>query len=315
MHWVLQSETEITSAPIPDASRAGVEIDWVSAWQRASTPPPVAAGAVTVAVVGDTCSGAACAQAALTAQTIRAMAPFRVVHVGDFQYQNAGVGGVTFRAGYEARFAGLHAITLPAFGATHDTEDGSGAWEGYPVGFFNAYGAPEVRGRLSDHQWGYSYDLGAWHVVVLNYKSGDVAAVERDLAAHPRACVMAVVHAPVFGSPSAEHPTIESSAYRGVLFAHGVDLIVSGHQHFYERVGPVDAAGAADAAGAVQLTVGLGGIGHYTRTAVAAGSRAYNAAAYGPTELTLTAGGWSSAFVPNAGSAAFADTATGTCAH
>ena len=35
MHWVLQSETEVTATPTPDASAANVEIDWVSVWRRA----------------------------------------------------------------------------------------------------------------------------------------------------------------------------------------------------------------------------------------------------------------------------------------
>jgi hypothetical protein len=332
MHWVLQSETEVTATPTPDTSTANVEIDWVSVWKPsgsaagsgsgagpAPVPSPAPAPAppgdtVTLAAVGDTCSGTACSQASATAQTVRNIAPFRFLHVGDFQYQNAGAGGATFTAGYETAFAGLHAITLPAFGATHDTEDGSGAWEGYPVSFFDANGAPEAQGKLSDHQWGYSYDLGAWHVVAINYKSGDVASVEADLAAHPSACLMAVSHAPAFGSPSAEHPTNEAVAYRDVLFRHGVDLIVSGHQHFYERLGPVDSAGAPDPNGATQLIVGLGGIGHYGRTSTAPESRVYNATAFGPTKLTLTPDGWSSEFVPDAGSPAFADTASGTCA-
>ena len=39
MHWVLQSETEVTSTPTPDASTAGIEIDWVSVWKRTTTTP------------------------------------------------------------------------------------------------------------------------------------------------------------------------------------------------------------------------------------------------------------------------------------
>jgi glycosyl hydrolase family 16/fibronectin type III domain protein len=34
MHWVLQSETEVTATPTPDTSTAGIEIDWVSVWRR-----------------------------------------------------------------------------------------------------------------------------------------------------------------------------------------------------------------------------------------------------------------------------------------
>ena len=35
MHWVLQSETEVTATPTPDTSSANIEIDWVSVWSRA----------------------------------------------------------------------------------------------------------------------------------------------------------------------------------------------------------------------------------------------------------------------------------------
>jgi Glycosyl hydrolases family 16 len=35
MHWVLQSETEVTATPTPDTSTAVIEIDWVSVWKRA----------------------------------------------------------------------------------------------------------------------------------------------------------------------------------------------------------------------------------------------------------------------------------------
>jgi hypothetical protein len=35
MHWVLQSETEVTATPTPDTSVANIEIDWVSIWRRA----------------------------------------------------------------------------------------------------------------------------------------------------------------------------------------------------------------------------------------------------------------------------------------
>jgi hypothetical protein len=35
MHWVLQTETNISGAPVPDTSRGNVQVDWVSVWRPA----------------------------------------------------------------------------------------------------------------------------------------------------------------------------------------------------------------------------------------------------------------------------------------
>ena len=131
------------------------------------------------------------------AATVRAMNPYRLLSLGDYEYDNAGGGGSAFKNGYEKTFAGLHAITIPTFGPTHDTCDGSGSWECYPVSFFNANGAPEVRGRLAEHQWGLGVDLpNGWHVVDLNYNQQDIGQVNADLAGRSGKCVIAMVHAP-----------------------------------------------------------------------------------------------------------------------
>jgi hypothetical protein len=263
----------------------------------------------TLAAVGDTCSTSGTTQqCAKTATAVAGINPEKLLHLGDFQYQNAGANGATHKTGYEAAFAGLHGKTIPTYGSTHDTCDGSGSWECYPVSYLNTNGAPEVRGKLTDHQWGYSLDIGNWHVVVFNYKTaegGSVASVTADLDAHPSQCLLAIGHAPVIGSPSSEHPTNEASAFRTTLVNHGIDLILSGHQHFYER--NVDPAGFTD------ITNGLGGIGHYNRSSTAATAKAYNATSYGPIKVVLSANGWTTDFVPNAGAAAFSDHASGGC--
>ena len=263
----------------------------------------------TLAAVGDTCSTSGTTQqCAKTATAIAGINPEKFLHLGDFQYQNAGANGATDKTGYEAAFAGLHSKTIPVYGATHDTCDGSGSWECYPVSFMNANGDPAVRGKLTDHQWGYSLDIDNWHVVVFNYKTtegGSVASVTADLDAHPSQCLLAIDHAPVIGSPSSEHSTNEASAFKTTLVNHGVDLVLNGHQHFYER--------NLDPAGFTDITNGEGGIGHYTRTSTAATAKAYNDTSFGPLKVVLSANGWTTDFVPNAGAAAFSDHASGGC--
>jgi acid phosphatase type 7 len=272
------------------------------------TTPPTGASH-TLAAVGDTCSTSGTTQqCAKTATAAAGFNPERLLHLGDYQYQNAGSNGATYKAGYEAAFAGLHDKTIPVYGSTHDTCDGSGSWECYPVSFMNSNGAPEVRGKLTDHQWGYSVDIDNWHVVVFNYKTtqgGSVGAVTADLDAHPSQCLLAITHAPVIGSPAEEHPTNEASAFRTTLVNHGVDLILNGHQHFYER--------NLDPSGFTAITNGLGGVGNYDRTSTASTAQAYNSTSFGPIKVVLSANGWTTDFVPNAGAAAFSDHASGGC--
>jgi acid phosphatase type 7 len=273
------------------------------------TDAPQTGTSHTLAAVGDTCSTSGTTQqCAKTATAAAAFNPERLLHLGDYQYQNAGTNGATYKTGYEAACAGLHDKTIPVYGSTHDTCDGSGSWECYPVSFMNSNGAPEVRGKLTDHQWGYSIDIDNWHVVVFNYKTtqgGSVAAVTADLDAHPSQCLLAITHAAVIGSPAEEHPTNEASAFRTTLVNHGVDLILNGHQHFYER--------NLDPSGFTAITNGLGGVGHYDRTSTASTAQAYNATSFGPIKVTLKADGWETDFVPNAGAAFFTDHASGGC--
>ena len=65
------------------------------------------------------------------------------------------------------------------------------------------------------------------------------------------------------------HPRWSSGAEHGsdpqtdtlwrMLYEGGADLVLSGHDHQYERFALMDAAGAADPDGMVQFVVGTGG--------------------------------------------------------
>jgi Calcineurin-like phosphoesterase len=259
----------------------------------------------TLMAVGDTCADTSSPECAQVAQTIRDQHPDAFLHLGDMQYPEGSQSA--FDAGYGRIFADLHAITYPVFGETHDF-----GWSGYPVTFMNEHSA--VAGKLAPNQWGYSFDLGAWHVVALDYEHPDPAALEADLVAHPSHCLMAIDHAPYLGTPTTVHPRNElTRAFVEPLFRHGVDLLVSGHNHVYERMAPQDIDGHADPDGPVVFQVGTGGIGHYSFTSPPApNSVVRSTSAFGALFLSLTDAGWGSRYVDAPGSS-LTDTASGGC--
>jgi len=115
----------------------------------------------------------------------------------------------------------------------------------------------------------YSYDVGDWHVIVLNSelavdgsvneKSGQLAWLREDLANHRQLCTMSYFHKPLFTS-SYRQGVAEMRAIWTILYDAGVDLILSGHDHHYERFLPQNPAGEADSVrGIEQILVGTGG--------------------------------------------------------
>jgi hypothetical protein len=257
-------------------------------------PAPPAAATKTVMAVGDTCSSGGSPECVQVAQVIRDQHPDAFLHLGDMQYQDGNQSA--FDAGYGHIFSDLHAITYPVFGETHDF-----GWTGYPVSFMNQHSA--VAGKLSDAQWGYSFDLGAWHVVALDYGHPNVAALQADLNAHPSQCLLAVDHAPIIGTPTSTHSSDQGSMFLPTLKAHGVDLIVNGHNHVYER--------GSDGT-LTWLQVGTGGIGHYSFTSPVPGSAVRSTTAYGAVKLVLSPTGWTSQYV-NAPGSSLVDAAAGGC--
>src|SRR5438132_368634 len=102
----------------------------------------------------------------------------------------------------------------------------------------------------------YSYDLGDWHIVVLNDNlSGSAFATQvswltSDLAASTKQCQLAIWHQPLFFSPNSSGvgaPTANRQLWTR-LYAAGADLILNGHQHLYERFAPQTPDSVADPA-------------------------------------------------------------------
>jgi acid phosphatase type 7 len=115
----------------------------------------------------------------------------------------------------------------------------------------------------------YSYDLGAWHVVVLNSECDEVGCdagsdqgrwLAEDLAAHPARCTVAAFHRPRFSSGEEYGDDESVSGFWQVLQEAGVDVVLNGHEHSYERFAPQRDSGRPTAEeGMAEFVVGTGG--------------------------------------------------------
>ena len=167
----------------------------------------------------------------------------------------------------------------------------------------------------------YSYDLGAWHVVVLNSNCAQVACtagsaqeqwLRQDLSASADVCTVAYWHHPLYSS--GEHGG--SPAVRplyAALYDHGAELVLNGHDHLYERFAPQDPDGNLNSSfGIRQVTVGTGGRSLYAFGVTQPHSEARNNQDLGVVKVTLRDGSYDLEFVPVAGGT-YSDTVSGSC--
>ncbi len=163
----------------------------------------------------------------------------------------------------------------------------------------------------------YSTTLGAWHVLSLNSEiqaragSPQYEWLKGELAASPAACTLAMWHEPLFTSGPNEPATHMRDIYR-LLHQNGIELVLNGHNHMYERFAPQDADGRPDPAGPRQFVVGTGGYSLYGRTHSQANSEVLNSDTWGVLKLTLKVSSYAWEFVPVDGKT-FRDSGTGAC--
>jgi acid phosphatase type 7 len=219
------------------------------------------------------------------------------------------VGDNVYPSGTAWRFAfcygpswGRHkARTRPAPG-NHEylTESASGYFD-Y---FGSAAGSPS-RGY-------YSYDESGWHVVALNSNCEEpggcgasspmVTWLKRDLAAHLRKCTLAYFHHPLFSSGAEHGNQPQVRPIWEVLYAANADVVVSSHDHVYERFAPQRPDGTRDESrGIREFVVGTGGAELYSFGTIKPNSQVRNASTYGVLKLTLNPGSYEWKFVPVAG--------------
>ncbi len=211
-----------------------------------------------------------------------------------------------FRACYEPTWGRHKARTRPAPG-NHEY-DSPGAFP-----YFQYFGPNAGQVGLGY----YSYDLGGWHVISLNSNvPADAASpqalwLQQNLDAHRTGCTAAYWHHPLFSSGPNGNNQSMYDVWR-LLYAFGVDVVINGHDHAYERFAPMDPDGRADPArGIREFVVGTGGAPLYGHPRVQPHSEV-RASLYGVLKLSLHTTSYDWGFVPVPGQA-FRDNGSGVC--
>ena len=281
--------------------------------KKASTTAKSASDTFTLVGAGDIAGCANLPGAEATSRLIEQI-PGTVFAAGDLAYENGSTSD--FEHCYDPTWGKFKDRTRPALG-NHEYLTARAA------PYFHYWGA---RAGPPDKGY-YSYDLGSWHIVVLNTDCsrkdvggcGEGAPEEtwlrNDLAAHPDACVVAYGHYAMYSSGvlswHARHTELRT--FWEDLYAAHADLMLSGHEHSYERFAPQDAHGQADPErGIRQITVGTGGRSHTLLGLPQPNSEVRNDSTYGVLKLTLSPGKYSWEFVPEEGKI-FRDSGDATC--
>ncbi len=246
--------TSGVAEPAPATTAAALTTLAPDTLTTAVQPPAVVVGAGDIAVDGG-------AQEE-TARIIEQYPDAIVITTGDNAYPDGTAG--QFGEYYLPTWGRFQERTRPAIGNHDARSDGAAPY----FDFFGPNAGPPGRG------W-YSYDVGTWHVIVLNSECGTsgLASCEdqldwlrRELTESATECMFAYWHKPLFNA--GRHPGFTSflDEWR-VLDDAGVDFVVNGHDHNYQRFAPQHWWGGADEDGVREFVVGSGGAAPYEQTA------------------------------------------------
>jgi len=274
----------------------------------APTPPPQASGSEVLVGAGDIadCEDDKDEKTAALLDGIGGT----VFTTGDNAYISGTAG--EYRQCYDPSWGRHKARTRPSAGNHEYLTEGASGYFGY----FGASAGEQGKGY-------YSYDLGEWHVVVLNANCwaiggcGAGSAQEQwlraDLAAHPAACTLAYWHQPRFSSGSNHGGDASYTDFWQALYDYNAEVVVNGHEHNYERFAPQAPDGSADAGrGIREFVVGTGGKVLYPFGDPKPNSEVRSSDTFGVLKLTLSDGSYDWEFVPVVG-ATFRDEGSGAC--
>jgi alkaline phosphatase len=238
--------------------------------------------------------GGECRQAD-TARLAERLDPAAVLALGDLVYPGGDPEG--FAKAYAPTWGRLRDRTYPAVGNHEYLSAGAEP-------YFRYWGARAGPG------W-YSVDVAGWHLVALNANCAKVGCgadspqgkwLEADLARSHARCTLAFWHEPRWSS-GLHGPDVGTDPLWRAVHAAGVDVVLSGHDHHYERFAPLSADGkpVAPGVGTRQFVVGTGGRSLYPIVRDLAGSEQRVATAYGLLALRLQPNAYSWQFVATDG--------------
>jgi lipopolysaccharide/colanic/teichoic acid biosynthesis glycosyltransferase len=134
------------------------------------------------------------------------------------------------------------------------------------AGYFEYFGANAGARGLGY----YAYSLGSWRVISLNSEtdmrpgSPQMQWLLTELVDNSSRCTAVYWHRPRFSSGTTHGGSTRSEDVWRVLYEAGVELVLNGDEHHYERFAPQTPAGVADPDyGVRQFVVGTGGRSNY----------------------------------------------------
>jgi 3',5'-cyclic AMP phosphodiesterase CpdA len=229
------------------------------------------------------------------------------IPLGDVQYETGSYSD--FLAVYDRAFGGVGSVTRAIAGnheyLTHRAR-----------GYFRYFGA---RAGSTEQPWRTFDAARGWRVVLLDSNCEHVGGcgprsaqgkwLKRRLAGAEEGCTLAAWHHPL--QTSGEYAGNVDNYQRALKLwkladAAGVDVVLNGHDHIYERFAKKD--------GIQQFLVGTGGKNHYDITTKTPGSQASIGHRYGVLKLQLRRDGcYRHAFVTPSGDAL--DVGHGSCTN
>jgi acid phosphatase type 7 len=285
---------------------------------------------------GSNSVGASCHQAQ-TANVLASISPLNaVLPLGDVQYECGELSN--FNSFYNSTWGRFKSITRPVIGnheyqvsgpGTDCLSQGPGA-PGYFTYFGSSLASPLDPSCTSSCKGYYSYNLGTWHLIALNSNCSqpgvggcgtgspqyDWLKNDLSLAGGMENCILAYWHQPRYSSGGLQGSQTQS--LWELLYDAGADVVLTGHDHVYERFGKLGRGTSAavdpvaDPNGIREWVVGLGGRNITSWSTIRAESEVRDRSAFGVLKLTLHSNAYDWQFLPEAGKT-FTDAGSDAC--
>jgi hypothetical protein len=260
--------------------RRGAPGDRWRLWTVEATRAPPSRSATDPVVVAAGDIAMAGGHQRLTSDRVLELDPDAVLALGDNQYRNGEL--AEYRRFYGPTWGRFKGRTRPVPGNHEYRTPGA-------AGYFSYFGrSARPKGRSY-----YSFDLGGWHLIALNSSidHGPGSAQERwlraDLVSTAKRCILAYWHFPRFSSGAHQGSWGSLGAFWNDLYDARADVVLSGHEHSYERFARQTPWAKASRQGIRQFVVGTGGAGLLGFAARKPNSQVRIGDAHGVLELVL----------------------------
>jgi hypothetical protein len=221
--------------------------------------------------------------AAATARLIRDAEPDAVFTTGDNAYPD----------GSRSDYAELYEPTWGSFkDRTHPVPGNHDYHVDDAAGYVGYFGADKVTNGADGGLY-YAWDVGnGWRAYALNTEISTTGAQLRwlrdDVAAHPDRHYILYAHRPRYTSGKTHEPSEDICPLWEELGATGgLEIVLAGHNHQYERFTPMDCAGRVTPEGARSFVIGSGGNTLYEFGEIQRGSEFRDNSAFGVLKLVL----------------------------